>query len=47
MSDCRIIVRQIGSWGDNSLETRETDFDFKYEPNAPVALEEAPAKVME
>lgn len=47
MGDCRIIARPIGSWGDNSLETRETDLDFKYEPEALAAPEEAPAKMLE
>ena len=50
MSDCKIIARPIGSWGDNSLETRETDLEYRYERDATedgCDLDEKPAKVLE
>ena len=50
MSDCRIIARPIGSWGDNGLETRETDLEYRYERDAiedGCEQGETPAKVLE
>ena len=50
MSDCRIIARPIGSWGDTSLETRETNLEYRYERDATAdgcEQDEKPAKVLE
>ena len=50
MNDCRSIARPIGSWGDNSLETRETDLEYRYERDATEVgceQDEKPVKVLE
>lgn len=50
MSDCKIIARPIGSRGDNSLENRETNLEYRYERDAiedGCEQDEKPAKVLE